>query len=179
MEGIPWSKAGMPFHQIGRGHHVLYFQIEYIQVGERQESRRLSEGDLEVFQSADRQDHFIEGVSKEKKAATKPPATGCALTELFGVIGKAHVLDILHYVLEDANGPVRFIELQRALKLSPNTLSDRLRHLVACGLLSRTSYDEIPPRVDYAPTEKARDLNQVFRGLSEWATKHDLTAATT
>lgn len=84
------------------------------------------------------------------------------------------MLDILHHFLERADGPVRFVTLQRTLRLSPNTLSDRLKQLVEAGLLSRVSYNEIPPRVDYNATTKAHDLKEVFQRLTRWADKHDL-----
>ncbi len=84
------------------------------------------------------------------------------------------MLDILHHFLEEADGPVRFVTLQRHLRMSPNTLSDRLKQLVEVGLLTRTSHDEIPPRVDYEVTKKARDLRATFQQLTRWTQKHDL-----
>lgn len=109
------------------------------------------------------------------KPVTETVASGCQLTELFSLMGKAHMLDIIHYFQEQSKGPVRFVTLQRALDLSPNTLSDRLRQLVAAGLLTRTSYPEIPPRVDYQATPKAHDLRIVFEHLTQWSEKHDLS----
>jgi DNA-binding HxlR family transcriptional regulator len=99
---------------------------------------------------------------------------GCALGDLFGLLSQAHMLDILHVFLR-AQGPMRFVELQDELKLSPNTLSARLKSLVAAGLLSRTSHNEIPPRVDYEATAKARDLKAVFESLDKWAGQNDLS----
>jgi DNA-binding HxlR family transcriptional regulator len=110
------------------------------------------------------------------RKSRRAEGVGCEVTELFAILGKPHMLDILHHVLQEA-GPVRFVALQRALGLSPNTLSDRLRQLVEVGLLSRKSYDEIPPRVDYEATPKARDLHTVFESLAGWAARHDLAAA--
>lgn len=96
------------------------------------------------------------------------------MSELFRVLGKAHVLDILYAVMAEPARPRRFVELQHALGLSPHTLSGRLRELVQAGLLSRTAYDEVPPRVDYAATAKARDLLPLFATLQHWAAAHDL-----
>ena len=84
------------------------------------------------------------------------------------------MLDILHVFTGDGAGPRRFVELQAQLSMSPNTLSDRLKDLVGAGLLSRTAYNEIPPRVDYEATAKAYDLQPVFQSLREWADKHNL-----
>jgi len=103
------------------------------------------------------------------------PGGGCQIQDLFKLLGKSHTLDILHlFVVQDANHTERFVEIQRALKLSPNTLSERLRDLVEAGLLARQSYNEIPPRVDYQATRKARDLEPVFEELIKWAQRHNL-----
>lgn len=107
------------------------------------------------------------------KAATKEPAKGCSMGALFHLLGESHVLDILYFLLSEAK-PRRFVDLQRELKMSPNTLTDRLQGLVRAGLLTRTAYNEIPPRVEYAPTPKALKLGAVFGELSEWATKNTL-----
>jgi DNA-binding HxlR family transcriptional regulator len=53
----------------------------------------------------------------------------------------------------------RFCELERSLEgISPRTLSLRLRALEECGIVERQTYPEVPPRVEYALTEKGRDL---------------------
>lgn len=111
---------------------------------------------------------------RPKKPRPAPAETGgCRLTELFQVLGKAHMLDILHIFHTDPQ-PHRFVDIQARLRLSPNTLSERLRDLVDAGLLTRTAYNEIPPRVDYRATEKALALAPAFESLQEWATEHDL-----
>lgn len=99
-------------------------------------------------------------------------AGGC-LTEFFRLLGKAHVLPLLHLFLQEPR-PRRFVELQEALGMSPNTLAERLKELTEAGLLTRTAYNEIPPRVDYQATAKARELNAVFGALCAWAEKFDL-----
>ena len=100
---------------------------------------------------------------------------GCQIQDLFKLLGKSHTLDILHlFVIQEPSDSIRFVEVQNALKLSPNTLSERLKELVDAGLLARTAYNEIPPRVDYQATRKARDLEPVFEALIAWATRHDL-----
>lgn len=83
------------------------------------------------------------------------------------------MLDILHVFHSDPTSH-RFVDLQERLRISPNTLSERLRDLVEAGLLTRTACNEIPPRVDYAATEKALALAPVFESLAAWATNHDL-----
>ncbi|MFC6862866.1 winged helix-turn-helix transcriptional regulator [Halomicroarcula sp. GCM10025817] len=94
----------------------------------------------------------------------------------FTLLGKAHTMGILHQLVRADARPWRFTELQRALELSPNTLSTRLEELAEAGLVTRTQYDESPPRVEYAATAKAADLAPVFRELREWARTHERPA---
>jgi DNA-binding HxlR family transcriptional regulator len=68
-----------------------------------------------------------------------------------------------------AGGPRRFVELQRVLPgISTEQLRSRLNRMVADGLLTRQRYREVPPRVDYELTERARDLLPVVAALSRW-----------
>jgi len=108
------------------------------------------------------------------EAACELDAQGCEVSELFRLFGKAHVLDILALFCAEDAAPRRFVDIQRRLDLSPNTLSERLKELVEAGLLSRTVYNEIPPRVDYQATAKAKDLGPVFEALHDWSERHDL-----
>jgi DNA-binding HxlR family transcriptional regulator len=68
-----------------------------------------------------------------------------------------------------ASGPRRFVELQRVLPgISTEQLRSRLNRMVADGMLTRKRYREVPPRVDYALTERARDLIPVLGALARW-----------
>lgn len=68
-----------------------------------------------------------------------------------------------------AAGPRRFVELQRVLPgISTEQLRSRLNRMVADGMLTRKRYREVPPRVDYELTERARDLMPVLAELARW-----------
>ena len=68
-----------------------------------------------------------------------------------------------------AAGPRRFVELQRVLPgISTEQLRSRLNRMVADGLLTRKRYREVPPRVDYELTERARELMPVLGALARW-----------
>jgi DNA-binding HxlR family transcriptional regulator len=68
-----------------------------------------------------------------------------------------------------AAGPRRFVELQRVLPgISTEQLRSRLNRMVADGLLTRQRYREVPPRVDYELTERARELMPVLAELARW-----------
>jgi DNA-binding HxlR family transcriptional regulator len=67
------------------------------------------------------------------------------------------------------SGPRRFVELQRMLPgISTEQLRSRLGRMVEQELLTRTRYREVPPRVEYALTERARDLAPVLGALARW-----------
>ena len=68
-----------------------------------------------------------------------------------------------------ASGPRRFVELQRTLPgISTEQLRSRLNRMVADGLLTRQRYREVPPRVDYELTDRARDLLPVVGAVARW-----------
>lgn len=94
-----------------------------------------------------------------------------AKADLFDRLGQAHMIPILHE-FESNPGPRRFSELEEALEVPPTTLTDRLQELTALGFITRTSYDEIPPRVEYAATEKTTDLTPMFEYLCRWGVHH-------
>lgn len=90
------------------------------------------------------------------------------------MLGRPHVLPILYAFEESGGVPIRFGDLQDRLKIAPKTLSQRLRVLVEAGFLARRAYNEIPPRVEYEPTAKTRELGDIFRSLHQWTGRHDL-----
>ena len=67
------------------------------------------------------------------------------------------------------SGPRRFVELQRVLPgISTEQLRSRLNRMVADGMLTRQRYREVPPRVDYELTERARELAPILGELARW-----------
>jgi DNA-binding HxlR family transcriptional regulator len=69
-------------------------------------------------------------------------------------------------VRELGEGRSRFCELERSLTgISPRTLSLRLRALEEEGIVERQTYAEVPPRVDYALTDKGRALLPIIADL--------------
>lgn len=68
-----------------------------------------------------------------------------------------------------AAGPRRFVELQRVLPgISTEQLRSRLNRMVADGMLTRKRYREVPPRVDYELTDRARELMPILGELARW-----------
>ncbi|MEU9577170.1 winged helix-turn-helix transcriptional regulator [Streptomyces chilikensis] len=68
-----------------------------------------------------------------------------------------------------AHGVRRFAELRRALPgVSEKMLTQHLRQMEEDGLVHRTVYAEVPPRVEYSLTESGAALNEALRPLGEW-----------
>jgi len=95
------------------------------------------------------------------------------VADLLDILGKAHTMAVLS-AFAFAEESLRFSDLETDLDIAPNTLSARLQDLTDAGLLTRESYDEVPPRVEYTPTEKAESLFPVFAHLHHWAIEHEL-----
>ncbi|MFC4014379.1 winged helix-turn-helix transcriptional regulator [Nonomuraea purpurea] len=74
---------------------------------------------------------------------------------------------------------LRFTELRREIDgVSQRMLSVTLRHLERDGLVSRTVYPVVPPRVDYALTPLGRTLHQTIKTLVTWTEQHQEEIAT-
>jgi DNA-binding HxlR family transcriptional regulator len=70
-----------------------------------------------------------------------------------------------------ADGSSRFCELERSLAgISPRTLSLRLRALEEEGIVVRQTFPEVPPRVEYALTDKGRALVPIIDSMREYGT---------
>ena len=84
--------------------------------------------------------------------------------------GKCNPL-ILESMIE--NGTQRFSELMRTItQTSQRTLTNQLRELESDGLITRTVYAEVPPRVEYSITPKGRSLEKLLDLMCEWGEKN-------
>ena len=73
---------------------------------------------------------------------------------------------ILHH-LED--GPVRFNELQRRLpEMTHATLAKQLRSLEEYGVITRTEYPQVPPKVEYALSPLGEEFRPVLAQFEAW-----------
>jgi len=71
-----------------------------------------------------------------------------------------------------AEGRSRFCELERSLEgISPRTLSLRLRALEEEGIVARNTFPEVPPRVEYALTEKGEALVPLIEDMRRYGTR--------
>jgi DNA-binding HxlR family transcriptional regulator len=71
------------------------------------------------------------------------------------------------------DGTARWGELRRSVAgISEKMLASTLRTLEADGIVSRTAYPEVPPRVEYALTERGDELMERMMPLMEWIAAH-------
>lgn len=83
--------------------------------------------------------------------------------------GKWSIL-ILHHL---SDGAVRFNELQRRLpEMTHATLSKQLKQLEADGLIIRTEFPQVPPKVEYCLSEIGREFNTVLDSFEVWGSKY-------
>jgi len=99
-------------------------------------------------------------------AASNSQCPVCRTAEV--VCGKWTLL-----VIRDlAEGSSRFCELERSLEgISPRTLSLRLRALEEEGVVERQTFPEVPPRVEYALTEKGEALVPLVEDMRRYGTR--------
>lgn len=91
---------------------------------------------------------------------------GCPVEATLELIGGKWKGLVLYHLLQ---GTLRFNELRRKLpSVTQRMLTRQLRELEAAGLIVRTIYAEIPPRVEYTLTEHGESLRPVILALREW-----------
>lgn len=90
-------------------------------------------------------------------------AAGCPVEATLDLIDGKWKAIILYHLLK---GTLRFNELRRRLaKITQRMLTRQLRELEEVGLVSRTIFAEVPPRVEYALTAHGQSLEPVIRAL--------------
>ncbi len=94
----------------------------------------------------------------------------CPVATTVQLIGSKWKLLIIRNLL---NRPWRFNELQRDLEgISQKVLTDSLRSMESDGLVTRTVYPEVPPRVEYALSELGQSLEPIIDAMKIWGEKY-------
>ncbi|MEZ5751950.1 MAG: helix-turn-helix domain-containing protein [Paracoccaceae bacterium] len=102
------------------------------------------------------------------------PATPCPVTHCLTMIGGKWKPVILFCI---AGGVDRFGAMQRAIPgVTKQMLTQQLREMEGDGLISRTVFPVVPPRVDYALTEKGHSILPVVQAMRDWGV-HDLSSS--
>lgn len=102
-----------------------------------------------------------------------PAYLTCPIRQVVSRFGDKWSLLVLYSLYTSETGIMRFNELRRTMSdCSQKMLSQTLKNLEALHLISRTSYPEVPPRVEYALTEVGQSLMPPISALIAWAKEH-------
>ena len=94
----------------------------------------------------------------------------CPVATTVSLIGSKWKLLIMRNLLAR---PWRFNELQRSLEgISQKVLTDSLRSMEADGLITRTVFPEVPPRVEYALSELGESMRPIIKSMEAWGTEY-------
>lgn len=97
---------------------------------------------------------------------TKNELPECPVATTVQLIGSKWKLLILRNLLKR---PWRFNELKKSLDgISQKVLTDSLRSMESDGLITRTVYAEVPPRVEYALSELGESMRPILDAMQEW-----------
>ena len=97
---------------------------------------------------------------------TKEELPTCPVATTVQIIGSKWKLLILRNLLQR---PWRFNELKKDLEgISQKVLTDSLRSMEADGIIDRTVYAEVPPRVEYALNELGETLRPIMKAMEDW-----------
>ena len=97
---------------------------------------------------------------------TKEELPECPVATTVALIGSKWKLLIFRNLLQR---PWRFNELKKNLEgISQKVLTDSLRSMEEDGLITRTVYPEVPPRVEYALSELGQSLKPILDSMVEW-----------
>lgn len=95
----------------------------------------------------------------------------CGMAYTISLIGGRWKTAILWRLVYD--GRMRYSALLKAIpRISERAMVSQLRELEADGLVKRTAYPEVPPRVEYELTELGRSMEPMMQAMSDWGRKH-------
>lgn len=101
---------------------------------------------------------------------TKDELPICPVATTVQIIGSKWKLLILRNLMQR---PWRFNELRKDLDgISQKVLTDSLRSLEADGIVTRTVYPEVPPRVEYALSELGETIRPILDAMAAWGTNY-------
>lgn len=101
------------------------------------------------------------------RASSKVPGVpGCSVERTLSLIDGKWKIVVLYKLLR---GTLRFNELRRLIpSVTQRMLTHQLRELEADGLIVRTVYAQVPPRVEYSLSVRGRSLEPVLIAMKEW-----------
>ena len=108
---------------------------------------------------------------------TKNEMPACPIATTVQMIGSKWKLLIMRNLLAR---PWRFNELKKNLEgISQKVLTDSLRSMEDDGIITRTVYPEVPPRVEYALSELGESMRPIINSMEAWGISYKETIANT
>jgi DNA-binding HxlR family transcriptional regulator len=104
-----------------------------------------------------------------KTTSVLEPKIGC-IAAAMEIIGNKWTALILRDLF---SSPKRFCELEKSVgNINPRTLSQRLDDLESHGIITKQSFAEVPPRVEYTLTQKGEDLYPILEQMAKWGDRY-------
>ena len=101
---------------------------------------------------------------------TKKEMPACPVATTVQLIGSKWKLLIMRNLLQRS---WRFNELRKDLEgISQKVLTDSLRSMESDGIITRTVYPEVPPRVEYALSDLGESMRPIIKAMEEWGTNY-------
>lgn len=101
---------------------------------------------------------------------TKEEMPACPVATTVSLIGSKWKLLIIRNLM---SRPWRFNELKKDLEgISQKALTDSLLSMEADGIVTRTVYPEVPPRVEYALSELGESMRPIIVAMERWGTEY-------
>lgn len=101
---------------------------------------------------------------------TKEEMPACPVATTVSLIGSKWKLLILRNLMAR---PWRFNELKKDLEgISQKVLTDSLRSMESDGIITRTVYPEVPPRVEYALSELGESMCPIIKSMEQWGRQY-------
>ena len=101
---------------------------------------------------------------------TKEEMPACPVATTVQLIGSKWKLLIMRNLLQRS---WRFNELRKDLEgISQKVLTDSLRSMEDDGIITRTVYPEVPPRVEYALSDLGESMRPIIKAMEEWGTNY-------
>ena len=98
---------------------------------------------------------------------------GCPVRNILARLCDKWALLVIYILDRSGKENMRFMELKQQMPdISQRMLSMTLRTLEEDGYITRTIFSEIPPRVEYALTERAKSLKPILESLLQWSFEH-------
>ena len=104
---------------------------------------------------------------------TKEELPDCPVATTVALIGNKWKLLIIRNLLVR---PWRFNELHKSLEgISQKVLTESLRQMESDGIITRTVYPEVPPRVEYALSELGESMRPILMSMQDWGNSYKAT----